>query len=69
MCELMEELAREEAARAAKKAAKKAAYKKSVKIAENLLEAGVSVDLVVQGTQLPREKVEAIAKRLGKLIA
>ena len=65
MCELMEELAREEAARAAKKAA----YKKSVKIAKNLLEAGVSVDLVVQGTQLPREKVEVIAKRLGKLIA
>ena len=65
MCELMEELAREEAARAAKKAA----YKNSVKIAKNLLEAGVSVDLVVQGTQLPREKVEAIAKRLGKLIA
>ena len=65
MCELMEELAREEAARAAKKAT----YKNSVKIAENFLEAGVSVDLVVQGTKLPREEVEAIAKRLGKLIA
>ena len=65
MCELMEELAREEAARAAKKAA----YKNSVKIAENLLEAGASVDLVVQDTKLPREEVETIAKRLGKLIA
>ena len=65
MCELMEELAREAAA----KAAEKAAYKNSVKIAENFLEAGVSVDLVVQGTKLPREEVEAIAKRLGKLIA
>ena len=65
MCELMEELAREEAERAAKKAT----YKNSVKIAENLLNAGASIDLVVQGTQLPREEVEAIAKRLGKLIA
>ena len=65
MCELMEELAREEAERAAKKAT----YKNSVKIAETLLNAGASIDLVVQGTQLPREEVEAIAKRLGKLIA
>ena len=65
MCELMEELAREEAERAAKKAT----YKNSVKIAENLLNAGASIDLVVQGTQLPREEVEDIAKRLGKLIA
>ena len=65
MCELMEELAREEAEKAAKKAAKKT----SVNIAKNLLEAGSSVDLVVQGTQLPREEVEEIAKRLGKLIA
>ena len=69
MCELMEELAREEAERAAKKAAKKAAYKKSIKIAQNFILAGASIDLVVQGTQLPREEVEAIAKRLGKLIA
>ena len=61
MCELMEELAREEA--------EKAAYKKSIKIAQNLILAGASIDLVVQGTQLPREEVEAIAKRLGKLIA
>ena len=65
MCELMEELAREEA----EKAAKKAAYKKSIKIVQNLILAGASIDLVVQGTQLPREEVEAIAKRLGKLIA
>ena len=57
MCELMEELADD------------AAYKNSVKIAKNLLEAGASVDLVVQGTKLPREEVEAIAKSLGKLIA
>ena len=69
MCELMEELAREEAERAAKKAAKKAAYKKSIKIAQNFILAGASIDLVVQGTQLPREEIEAIAKRLGKLIA
>ena len=41
----------------------------TIKIAKNLLEAGASVDLVVQGTKLPREEVEAIAKRLGKLIA
>ena len=61
MCEIMQKLADE--------AAEKAAYKNSVKIAENLLEAGASVDLVVQGTKLPREEVEAIAKRLGKLIA
>ena len=61
MCEIMQKLADE--------AAEKAAYKNSVKIAENFLEAGVSVDLVVQGTKLPREEVEAIAKRLGKLIA
>ena len=61
MCEIMQKLADE--------AAEKAAYKNSVKIAKNFLEAGASVDLVVQGTQLPREEVEAIAKRLGKLIA
>ena len=61
MCEIMQKLADE--------AAEKAAYKNSVKIAENLLEAGASVDLVVQGTKLPREEVDAIAKRLGKLIA
>ena len=65
MCEIMQKLADEAAA----KAAEKAAYENSVKIAENLLEAGASVDLVVQGTKLPREEVEAIAKRLGKLIA
>ena len=69
MCELMEELAREEAARAAKKAAKKATYKNSVKIAEKLLNKGNSIDDVVDVTELPREEVEAIAKRLGKLIA
>ena len=69
MCELMEELAREEAEKAAKKAAKKAAYKNSVKIAKGLLEDGISVDIVAKNTELPREKVEAIAKRLGKLIA
>ena len=57
MCEIMQKLADD------------AAYKNSVKIAKNLLEAGASVDLVVQGTKLPREEVEAIAKRLGKLIA
>ena len=36
---------------------------------EKLLRAGANIDLVVQGTELPREEVEAIAKRLGKLIA
>ena len=61
MCEIMQKLADE--------AAEKAAYKNSLKIAKNLLEAGASVDLVVQGTKLPREEVEAIAKSLGKLIA
>ena len=53
MCEIMQKLTNEN----------------TIKIAENFLEAGASVDLVVQGTQLPREEVEAIAKRLGKLIA
>ena len=65
MCELMEELAREEA----EKAAKKAAYKKSVEIARGLVNDGVSLEIVAKNTQLPREEVEAIAKRLGKLIA
>ena len=51
------------------KLADDAAHENSVKIAQNLILAGASVDLVVQGTQLPREEVEAIAKRLGKLIA
>ena len=57
MCEIMQKLADD------------AAYENSVKIAENFILAGVSIDLVVQGTELPREEVEAIAKRLGKLIA
>ena len=61
MCELMEELAREEA--------KKAAYEKTVEIAKGFLEDGISVDIVAKNTKLPREEVEAIAKRLGKLIA
>ena len=65
MCELMEELAREEAERAAKKAT----YKNSVKIAKGFLKDGVPVDIVAKNTELPREEVEAIAKRLGKLIA
>ena len=57
MCEIMQKLAND------------AAYERSVKIAEKFLMAGVSIDLVVQGTELPREEVETIAKRLGKLIA
>ena len=57
MCEIMQKLAND------------AAYENSVKIAKKLLRAGASIDLVVQGTELPREEVEAIAKRLGKLIA
>ena len=57
MCEIMQKLADD------------AAHENSVKIAQNLILAGASVDLVVQGTHLPREEVEAIAKRLGKLIA
>ena len=57
MCEIMQKLADD------------AAYENSVKIAKKLLGAGASIDLVVQGTELPREEVEAIAKRLGKLIA
>ncbi|MGM9528657.1 MAG: hypothetical protein ACI3XH_01465 [Phascolarctobacterium sp.] len=62
-------MAREEAEKAAKKAAKKAAYKNSVKIAERFLKDGIPIDIVAKNTELPREKVEAIAKRLGKLIA
>ena len=65
MCELMEELAREEA----EKTTKKAAYKKSVEIARGLVNDGVSLEIVAKNTHLPREAVEAIAKRLGKLIA
>ena len=61
MCEIMQKLADDAAA--------KAAYKKSVKIAEKLLNKGNSIDDVVDVTELPREEVEAIAKRLGKLIA
>ena len=61
MCEIMQKLADE--------AAEKAAYKNSVKIAEKLLNKGNSIDDVVDVTELPREEVEAIAKRLGKLIA
>ena len=57
MCEIMQKLADD------------AAYKNSVKIAEKLLNKGNSIDDVVDVTELPREKVEAIAKRLGKLIA
>ena len=53
MCEIMQKITNEN----------------TIKIAENFLEAGASVDLVVQGTKLPREEVEAIAKSLGKLIA
>ena len=57
MCEIMQKLANEEAAKA------------RLEIAKNFLIAGASIDLVVQGTELLREEVEAIAKRLGKLIA
>ena len=57
MCEIMQKLA------------DAAAYKNSVKIAEKLLNKGNSIDDVVDVTELPREEVEAIAKRLGKLIA
>ena len=65
MCELMEELADEAAA----KAAEKAAYENSVKIAKGFLKDGIPIDMVAKNTELPREEVEAIAKRLGKLIA
>ena len=57
MCEIMQKLADE------------AAYEKIVEIAKGLLEDGISVDIVSKNTKLPREEVEAIAKRLGKLIA
>ena len=61
MCEIMQKLANEEAA--------KAMHEKSVKIAEKLLNKGNSIEDVTEVTELPREEVEAIAKRLGKLIA
>ena len=51
------------------KASAKAAYEKAVEIAKGFLEDGISVDIVAKNTKLPREEVEAIAKRLGKLIA
>ena len=57
MCEIIQKLADD------------AAYKNSVKIAEKLLNKGNSIDDVVDVTELPRDEVEAIAKRLGKLIA
>ena len=51
------------------KLANDAAYKEKIKIANKLLDKGNSVDDVTEITELPREEVEAIAKRLGKLIA
>ena len=57
----MQKLANEEA--------EKARHENSVKIAKKLLDKGNSVDDVTEITELPREEVEAIAKRLGKLIA
>ena len=57
MCEIMQKLAND------------AAYEKTVEIAKGFLEDGISVDIVAKNTKLPREEVEAIAKRLGKLIA
>ena len=65
MCEIMQKLADEAAA----KAAEKAAYENSVKIAKGFLKDGIPIDMVAKNTELPREEVEAIAKRLGKLIA
>ena len=65
MCEIMQKLADEAAA----KASAKAAFEKAVEIAKGFLEDGISVDIVSKNTKLPREEVEAIAKRLGKLIA
>ena len=61
MCEIMQKLADDAAA--------KAAYEKSVKIAKGFLKDGIPIDIVAKNTELPREEVEAIAKRLGKLIA
>ena len=57
MCEIMQKLAND------------AAYEKTIEIAKGLINDGVSIDIVAKNTQLPREEVEAIAKRLGKLIA
>ena len=57
MCEIMQKLAND------------AAYENSVKIAKKLLDKGNSLDDVTEITELPREELEAIAKRLGKLIA
>ena len=51
------------------KLANDAAYEEKIKIANKLLDKGNSVDDVTEITELPREEVEAIAKRLGKLIA
>ena len=65
MCEIMQKLADEAAA----KAAERAAYENSIRIAKKLLNQGDSVDVVTEITELPREEVEAIAKRLCKLIA
>ena len=56
MCDFMQKLADD------------AAYENSVKIAKKLLDKGNSLDDVTEITELPREEVEAIAKRLGKLI-
>ena len=57
MCEIMQKLADD------------VAHEKTVEIAKGFLEDGISVDIVAKNTKLPREEVEAIAKRLGKLIA
>lgn len=57
MCELMQKLADKEA--------EERVYEDRVKTAKILLEAGSTIDLVTKSTRLPREEVEAIAKRIA----
>ena len=51
------------------KLANEEAAKARLEIAEKLLNRGNSIEDVTEVIELPREEVEVIAKRLGKLIA
>lgn len=57
MCELMQKLADKEA--------EERVHEEKVRIVERFLKAGATVDLIIAGTNLSRDEVEAIAKRIA----
>lgn len=57
MCELMQKLADKEA--------EERVLEEKVRIVERFLKAGATVDLIIAGTNLSRDEVEAIAKRIA----